>query len=63
MHEFTDLASTMATFIPLMAMYPAADVPVVQLSMPSLDPARCSTWAHAYGPCARKASCCSAPDS
>ena len=26
-------------FIPLMAMYPAADVPVVQLSMPSLDPA------------------------
>ncbi|PWI04512.1 dioxygenase [Streptomyces sp. NWU339] len=25
-------------FIPLMAMYPAADVPVVQLSMPSLDP-------------------------
>ena len=26
-------------FIPLMAMYPAADVPVVQVSMPSLDPA------------------------
>jgi 4,5-DOPA dioxygenase extradiol len=25
-------------FIPLMAMYPAADVPVVQVSMPSLDP-------------------------
>lgn len=25
-------------FIPLMAMYPVADVPVVQLSMPSLDP-------------------------
>jgi len=25
-------------FIPLMAMYPAADVPVIQLSMPSLDP-------------------------
>lgn len=26
-------------YIPLMAMYPAADVPVVQVSMPSLDPA------------------------
>ncbi len=26
-------------FIPLMAMYPAADVPVIQLSMPSLDAA------------------------
>jgi 4,5-DOPA dioxygenase extradiol len=26
-------------FIPLMAMYPAADVPVIQVSMPSLDPA------------------------
>ncbi len=26
-------------FIPLMAMYPAADVPVVQVSMPGLDPA------------------------
>ena len=26
-------------FIPLMAMYPAADVPVVQVSMPSLNPA------------------------
>ncbi|MEV6929070.1 hypothetical protein AB0M46_31895 [Dactylosporangium sp. NPDC051485] len=25
-------------FIPLVAMYPAADVPVVQLSMPGLDP-------------------------
>ena len=25
-------------FIPLMAMYPAADVPVIQLSMPSLEP-------------------------
>jgi 4,5-DOPA dioxygenase extradiol len=25
-------------FIPLMAMYPAGDVPVVQVSMPSLDP-------------------------
>lgn len=25
-------------FIPLMAMYPAADVPVIQLSMPSLNP-------------------------
>lgn len=37
-HQFTDRGLDHGAFIPMMAMYPAGDVPVIQVSMPSMNP-------------------------
>jgi 4,5-DOPA dioxygenase extradiol len=42
-------------WVPLKAMYPEATIPVLQLSMPDLDPGTSSRSVGAWHPCATKA--------
>jgi 4,5-DOPA dioxygenase extradiol len=41
-------------YVPLLAMYPAADVPVLQVSLPGLDPARLVALGEALAPLRRE---------
>ena len=43
-------------YVPLVAMYPAADVPVLQVSLPSLDPRSCSRSGGPWRPCGARGS-------
>lgn len=38
------------SFVPLLAMYPGADIPVLQVSMPTLDPKALFAWGRALAP-------------
>src|SRR5690625_7779731 len=37
-HQFTDRGIDSGAFIPMMTMYPARDVPVIQVSMTAMNP-------------------------
>ena len=62
LHHHVNRGLDHGAFIPLMAMYPAADVPVVQLSMPSMDPAALLALGQRLQSLRKKASSSSAPE-
>lgn len=42
------------TYVPLLSMYPAADIPVLQVSLPGLDPEELHAFGQALGPLRRE---------
>ncbi|MFI1769680.1 hypothetical protein ACH41H_47935 [Streptomyces sp. NPDC020800] len=62
-HQHPSRGLDHGAWLPLMAMFPLADVPAVQLSMPTHSPARLLELGTRSAPCPRKEPSSSAPGS